>query len=94
MRSMISRGCATGRRKTRDRFPADLSATRSGHKGRGQISPVPQVPVHVPERVGWRTDLSPLQKHGGVAGGYAPAGASRQAPPIAARRAAAIRAGR
>lgn len=80
MRSAISRGCATGRRKTRDRFAADLSATRSGHEGRVQMPPVPQVPSHVPERVGRRADLSPLQEHGRVAGGNAAAGASRQAP--------------
>ena len=70
-----------------DQFPTDRCANRSAHQGRTQASPspVPQVPSHVPQRVGRRADLFSLQKHGCVAEGCTSAVPSCQQVPIVVR---------
>ena len=85
MRSTISPDCATARRSRHDLFPSDGCAKRTAAQGCPQGSPMPQVPRHVPQRVGRRADLFSLQEHGCVADGRAPADPSRQQAPIVAR---------
>jgi hypothetical protein len=81
MRSTISPGCATARRILHDLLPSDSCAKGSAAPGCPQGPTVPQVPSHVPQRVGRRADLFSLQEHGRVAEGRTPAVPScRQAP--------------